>query len=165
MNDRTKVIGHVTALLYGPDGKLKQREEIHNLISDVGDIYIAKKVYGGAVTAIAGMKLGTATTTASKNGAGSFIATGDYVSGSAVALDATFPKVGSSGNVAQFQTTWAAGTATNATINRVSLVDNTTNAGEADATHSPSTAVFSSAINKTSADSLVVIWNWTFLGA
>jgi hypothetical protein len=165
IGSKIMMVGVVTATVFGPDGVIKQQVTTHNLVSDVGDIYSAKKVTGTAVTGMAGMKLGTANTAASKNGAGSFIATGDYVSGSAQAFDATYPKLGSSNNIAQFQVTYAAGTATNATINRVSICDNTTNAGEADATHTFSTAVFGSTINKGASDTLAVTWNVTYLGA
>jgi hypothetical protein len=165
-NSKIRIVGRVVAELYGPDGRLKQREEVHNLVTDNGDAYCASKVYGGSPTAMANMKLGIATTAAAKNGAGSFTAVAsDYISGSAKALDATFPKQGASANIAQYQATWAAGVATNATINSVSITDNVTDAGEAGATHTLARAVFSGAINKGAADSLVVTWNITFLGA
>jgi hypothetical protein len=159
------IVGYVVAELFGSDGKLKQREEQHNLVTTNGDDYNVGRVIGSGVTAMAGMKLGTATTAAAKTGAGSFIATADYVSGSAQAFDATYPKVGSSNNIAQYQVTYAPGTATNTNINRVGITDNVTNAGEADGTHTLATAVFSGAINKASGDTLVVVWNVTFLGS
>jgi hypothetical protein len=111
------------------------------------------------------MKLGTATTEAAKSGAGSYIAAGDYVSGSAKALDDSTPKQGASANIAQFRRLWAAGEGTNADINRVAIVDNTTDAGEADATHTFAISVFDGAINKGASDTLAVTWNVTFLGA
>lgn len=160
-----RVVGHVIVELFGPDGKLKQREEQHNLVTTNGDYYNTGRVIGSGVTAMAAMKLGTATTTASKTGAGSYIGTGDYVTGSAQVFDATYPKVGSSNNIATYQVTYAPGTATNTNINRVAITDNASNAGEADGTHTLSTSVFGGAINKGSADTLVVIWFITFLGS
>jgi hypothetical protein len=44
-------------------------------------------------------------------------------------------------------------------------VDNTTDAGEADATHTFAISVFDGAINKGASDTLAVTWNVTFLGA
>ena len=163
MDNKVTVRGHVRAYLFGPDGVLKGTWEQHNLVTDIGDQCIAKQLYSSAAKP-AGMKLGTATTPAAKNSTGSFIPAADYVAGSALALDSTFPKAGSGANVAQYQVTYGAGVAT-ATLGRVALVDNTTNAGEADATHTIAIAVFTAPIPKGSGDSLVVTWNITVLGA
>lgn len=156
--------GVVIAEVRGPDGKLKQREVTHNLVTDQGDDFAKSAIYTGAYTTW-GMKLGTAETAAAKNGAGSFIATGDYISGSAQALDDSTPKEGASGNICQFRNQWAAGEATNATINRVAIVDNTSDAGEADATHTFAIAKFASTIDKGASDTLTVTWNVTVLGS
>lgn len=162
---RSRVLarGHIVAELFGPDGRLKQRQEIRNLVTDVGDNYLASLAYGTAGWTYR-MKTGSASTAAAKNGAGSYVAVGDYNSGSAHAMDATYPKVGGSNNIAQFKVTWAAGENTN-TIRRVSIVDNATDAGEADATHTAAIAVFDADIPKGASDSLTVTWTWTFLGA
>ena len=156
--------GVVTAELRGPDGKLKKRKVVQNLVTDQGDKFAAAAFYTAAYSAW-GMKLGTANTAASKNGAGSFIAVGDYISGSAKALDDSTPKAGASANIVRFRRLFAAGEGTSATINRVSICDNTTDAGEADATHTFAIAVFSGAINKGASDTLTVTWDVTCLGA
>jgi len=156
--------GTVIAEVHGPDGKLKQRSVTHNLVTDQGDDFAKSAIYTAAYTGW-GMKLGTATTSAAKNGAGSYIATGDYVSGSAKALDDSTPKQGASANICQFRRLWAAGEGTNSNINRVAIVNNTTDAGEADATGTFAISVFSSAINKGASDTLTVTWNVTYLGA
>lgn len=163
MQSKMRVKGHIVAELRGPDGKLKQREEIDNLITDVGDNYLASLAYGTAGWTYR-MKTGSASTAAAKNGAGSYIATGDYNSGSAHAMAATYPKVGASTNIAQFQVVWAAGENTN-TIRRVGIVDNATDAGEADATGTAAMGVFTGDIAKGADDTLTVTWTWTFLGA
>lgn len=162
--DRMCLRGEVIAVLRGPDGKVKGRQVTHNLVTDQGDIFAKSAIYTAAYSTW-GMKLGTASTAASKNGAGSFIAAGDYVSGSAKALDDSTPKQGASANICQFRRLWAAGEGTNATINRVAIVDNTTNAGEADATHTFAIAVFTAQIAKGADDTLQVTWNATYLGA
>ena len=156
--------GRVTAILRGPDGKIRQQQVTHNLVTDVGDDFAAAGMYTGAYTGW-GMKLGIASTAASKNGAGSFIAAGDYVSGSAQALDDSTPKAGATNDITQFRRLWAAGEGTNATINRVAIVDNTTGAGEADATGTYSIAVFAAQIAKGADDTLTVTWDVTYLGA
>lgn len=164
LNNKVGLRGEVIAELRGPDGEIKQRLVTHNLVTDVGDAKFAAAIYTAAYSGW-GMKLGTATTAAAKNGAGSFVAVADYVSGSAKALDDSTPKQGASANIVQFRRLWAAGEATANNINRVGLVDNTTDAGEADATHTIATSVFSAAINKAAADTLTVTWNITLLGA
>jgi len=154
----------VHAELRGPDGELKQEEWVHNLVTDNGDKYCAELLYS-APTAMNDMKLGTANTAAAKSGAGSFIPAGSYITGSAHATDDSSPKVGDTPDEVNFIHTWAAGEATDATINEVAIVDNTTDAGEADATTTLARAVFSSNIEKQAADTLKVTWGITFLGA
>ena len=161
--DKVRARGHVLAELFGPDGALEQRQEIHNLVTDVGDNYLASLAYGTAGWTYR-MKTGSASTAATKNGAGSFPAVADYNAGSAHAMDATYPKVGVSANISQYKVTWAAGENTN-TIRRVGIVDNATNAGEADATHTMAMAVFAADIPKGADDTLAVTWTITFLGA
>lgn len=164
MKSKVTLKGHVIAELCGPDGKLKQRLEQHNIVTTNGDALAAAALYSAAVSGW-GMKLGTATTEAAKSGAGSFIATGDYISGSAKALDNSTPKQGSSAGIVQFRRLWAAGEGTSNTINRVAIVDNTTDAGEADASHTFAISVFADQIAKAAGDTLTVTWNVTFLGA
>jgi len=160
--DKLRLVGRVTAELRDRRGRLLRRLAVHNLITDVGDQYIAAKLYSSP-TAMSGMKLGSASTAAAKNGAGSYVAAGDYVSGSAKAFDATWPKAGASANVAQYKRTFAAGEATG-TIRRASIVDNQTDAGEADASHTAAVAVFDADIPKGASDTLTITWDWTILG-
>lgn len=162
--DKSILRGFVVAELRGPDGKLKQRVEQHNLVTDQGDFFAAAAIYTVGYTGW-GMKLGTASTAASKSGAGSFIAVGDYVSGSNKALDDSTPKAGATNDIAQFRRLYAAGEGTNATINRVAIVDNTDDNGEADATGTYAIAVFAAQIAKGADDTLTVTWNVTYLGA
>jgi hypothetical protein len=157
--------GVVVAELRGPDGKLKQRKVVNNLVTAQGDKFAAAALYSAAYSGW-GMKLGTATTAAHKSTAGAAnIPAADYISGSAKALDDSTPKAGASADIVQFRRLYAAGEATNTNINRVSIVDNTTDAGEADGTHTFAIAVFSGAINKGASDTLTVTWNVTMLGA
>lgn len=163
-SNTTKMTGELIIELHDQYGNLKDRQVIHNLVTDNGDDLAKSAIYTAAYTTW-GMKLGTATTAASKSGAGSYVAVADYVSGSAQALDDSTPKQGAAANIVQFRNQWAAGEATNSNINRVSITENTTDAGEADATGTYSTAVFSGAINKGASDTLTVTWNVTYLGA
>jgi len=156
--------GWVIAELRGPDGELKMRQEMHNLVTEEGDFKTAEAFFTAAYSTW-GMKLGTANTAASKDGAGSYIAAGDYVSGSAQALDDSTPKAGVTADIVQFRRLWAAGEGTDNTINRVSICANTTDAGEADATGTFAIAVFAAQIAKAAGDTLTVTWNVTMLGA
>lgn len=155
--------GEVIAEVRDKDGNLKQREVTHNLVTDQGDDFAKSAIYTAAY-ATWGMKLGTATTSASKSGAGSYIAVGDYISGSAQALDDATPKEGATAKHCQFRNQWAAGEATSATINRVAIVDNTTDAGEGDATGTFAISVFGTTIDKGASDTLTVTWNVEFVG-
>jgi len=156
--------GEVIAEVRDKHGNLKQRSVTHNIVTSQGDKFAAAAMYSAAYSGW-GMKLGTATTAAAKSGAGSYVATADYVSGSAKALDDNTPKAGATNDIVQFRRLWAAGEGTSSNINRVAIVDNTTDAGEADATHTFAISVFSGAINKGADDTLTVTWNVTFLGA
>lgn len=163
MKSQCNLKGWVVAELRGPDGALKQRSETHNLVTDVGDALAASSIYSAARSGW-GMKLGTDSTAAAKNSTGSYITTATYVSGSAKALDDSTPKQGASANIVQFRRLWAAGEGTADGIRRVSIVDNTTDAGEDDATHTFAISVFSADINKAAGDTLTVTWNVTFTG-
>ena len=154
--------GHIKAVLRGPDGRVKQVEEVHNLITDIGDQMLAALAFGTAVWTYR-MKTGSASTAASKNGAGSFIAVGDYNSGSAHAMDTTYPKVGATPDIAQFKVTWAAGENTN-TIRRVSISDNADDQQDT-AAEVAAMGVLDNDIVKGAADTLALTWTWTFLGA
>lgn len=162
-----KCKGQIIVELFDKDGNLKQRSVADNLVTDKGDAFFAALARGGALGTF-GMKLGTATTAPSKltNNTGGYIGAGDYISGSAAAMAASFPKQGSAVNVSQYQASWTAGVATNGTINRVALVNNTIDAGETDGANTWAIALLPDRpINKGSSDTLQVTWNITFLGA
>ena len=46
-----EISGHVTVELFGPDGKLKQRTEGHNVITTVGKEFLASYLSSGAAAA------------------------------------------------------------------------------------------------------------------
>ena len=160
--DKVGLRGQVILELRGSDGNLKKRVVTHNLVTDQGDDFAKSAIYTAAY-ATWGMKLGTAATAVTKSGAGSFQAVADYVAGSALALDDATPKQGAAAGIVQFRRLYAAGQGT-ATIERVSIVNNTTNAGEADATGTFAIAL-TGTIVKAAADTLTVTWNVTYLGA
>lgn len=172
--DRVGIHGTVIATLCGPDGRVKQRLVVKNLLTNEGDQYygdagaaLHANATVTAPTAVKGMILSTQTTAAAKSGAGSYISTG-YITGSNNGIDAGFPtstKPASARRIT-WETTWAAGDATNAAIGSVALVNPTTfsdaAAAEADTI---AYAVFTSTINKAAGDSLIVTWYHDILGA
>lgn len=162
-DDKLIMRGIVTAVLRGPDGKVKQWQVTHNIVTTQGDKFAAAAMYTGAYTGW-GMKLGNSENAAAKSGAGSYIADGEYIDTSAQALDDGTPKANGDG-VCQFRRLWAAGEGTDNTINAVAITDNTTNAYEADATHTFAYVKFAATIAKGANDTLTVTWDVTYLGA
>jgi hypothetical protein len=165
------LVGYGIAELFDGDSKTKQLVPFRNLITDAGDLYIAGKIIAAispanasAPTAANGMKLGTASTAATKTDVG--LAT--YLTASNVAFDASYPQTANLGSTlgvnAVYRCTWAAGVATSSTINEVAIVNDQASNADSTAANTYSRAVLTT-VNKTSSDSLAVTWNWKALGA
>jgi hypothetical protein len=175
--DGIGLVGYGIAELFDGDGRLKQLVPFHNLITDAGDLYYASKGIVGiapasasAPTAVTGMKLGIATTAVGKTtaGAAGLAASSDYITGSNAAFDTSYPQTANLGaglgvNMV-YKTTWAAGTATNSTINSVVIVNDSSTNATSTAANTISRAVLTT-VNKTSSDSLAVTWNQKALGS
>lgn len=117
----------------------------------------------GQVTA---MKLGTGSTATAKNGAGAALVT--YLTGSAFALDATFPSTSGTtgGRVVTYKRTFAAGQATSASsITEVALVLDFLADATSTAANTISRALLASPAAKAAGDTLTVTWTHTLLGA
>jgi len=165
--EKTRINDNVHVVLRNKDGKIKYEEWGSNLVTDVGDSIIAGRLYDDAVDIITGMKLGTGTTAAAKNGTYSGMET--YISGSQEALDAAATdatKGAGAGWRTTYVCTWVAGDVTNSAItevcltNQTALADNTSAAADTMARY-----LFVSAINKTAGDELEVTWQIDTLGA
>jgi hypothetical protein len=96
------LVGFGVAELRSANGTLLRAEPFCNLITDAGDLYQAQKVITAiapanatAPTAVTGMKLGTGSTAAAKNGAGAALVT--YLTGSNLTFDATYPQTSNLG--------------------------------------------------------------------
>lgn len=165
---RVGIVGHGFWELFGPDGELKDCGEFTNLITQVGDQYYGERAAGiGSPPAqVTGMQLGTGTTAVAKTGAGAAVVT--YITGSAVAIDGSFPTSALSGSSRriQWKTTWGAGVATATGIAEVVLINQSvgTDSGAA-AAATISRALISPAKDKGAADTLAVTWNHDLLGA
>jgi len=140
-----------------------------NLVTDVGDGHIAKRIIEGDTELIVtGMKLGNdGATPEAKNGAGAAMVT--YITGSQEALDAApteATKGAGAGWRATFICTWIAGDVTDADIeevcltNQTALADNTSAEADTIARYQ-----FAAAIDKQAGDSLEVTWQIDILGA
>lgn len=171
MEEHVSLEGIVIVEVIGPDGEVKDREEVHNLVTTVGDQYYAERGANKASptqAAVTGMKLGTGgATAAAKSGAGAAIVT--YIAGSNKTFDATYPQANAvagtdTGWTTDYQVTWPAGTATNASISEATV----TNAAATDAAGTAAEVIARTtftAKNKTSADQLVITWKHKMLGA
>lgn len=144
-NDSIKMKGKLSIVLTGPDGEIKDQQEIDNLVVTVGKNFIASRMKDATATAMSHMEVGTGTTAA---------AVGDTalqtaVASSRVALTSTTVTTNSVAYVATFP----AGTGTGAL----------TEAGIFNASSSGTMlcrTVFS-VINKGAADTLGITWTVT----
>lgn len=165
--------GQVEIFLIGPKDEIKHHEIVENLITTAGDEYYAKKAIANIdpanpspPTEMTGMKLGTGTTAAAKSGAGAALVT--YEGGSNNLFDASFPTTedlaGDTGWNAVYQVTWGAGDVTEAALTEAVIVNDAATDATSVAANTCSRVVFS-AIDKTAADSLIIVWKHKFLGA
>lgn len=142
-DDTFKLKGHVVAEVFGPDGKLKQREETDNLILTAGKNMIADRLLASPTLGVpTHMGVGTSGTAPA---AGDTTITGE----TRVALTSKTRST----NVVTFVGDWAAGQAT-ATLQEVGLWD-AASAGTLDGR-----ATFTSIV-KGASDTLKVTWTWT----
>lgn len=171
--DPTGLTGEINIKLVDENGNVKMDKTVKNLITTAGDQYYAKQGANGvggntAPTLVNGMKLGTATTAVHKSTAGGAnIANGGYISGSNATLTSVATAVvsGDTGWKITYVASWAAGTATNSSIQEVALVTD-------QATDNTSTGVsvcmaraLTGTVNKGASDTLTITWVHVFLGA
>lgn len=152
--------GSIVAVLRGPDGKVKDQQNIKNLITQVGDQVYAERGSGaGTPNAPTGMRLGTGSTAAAKTGAGAAIVT--YIAGSAKEFDSV-PGSSLNGSARRitYVTTWGPGEATDSAIAEVVITNETGPTDVAgDASNTISRALFASPIDKQASDTLEVTWH------
>ncbi len=102
-NDQLKVTGDVVVEITGPDGRVKDRREIKNLVVATGKTFIAARMVG-TPTAMSHMAIGAGTTAA---------AAGDTALGSELGRVA-LASATSTGAVVTYTATFPAGTGTGA---------------------------------------------------
>jgi len=162
--DSLELVGEVTWELCGADGLVKRSGKVRNRVITNGDNYIAGLMRGGSCWTYR-MKLDSSSTAPNKNDATSYTTVANYIPGTVKAMEATWPRAGASDNITQFKGIWNfVGVCSN--INSASLVDNATDAGEADATHTLARAVLSGIpINAIAGDQLTITWDIQCQGA
>lgn len=154
--------------LHNEDGLLVARGEFENLITQVGDQYYGERAagIGGAPGQVTGMRLGTGSTAASKTGAGAAIVT--YLSGTATAIDGTYPQSALSGGSRRitWKTTFGAGVGTASGISEVVLtIESPLTDVAGSAANTIARVVLSPTINKGATDVLSITWNHDLLGS
>ena len=142
-NDETRALGKLTIEVKDKDGKLKQREEVKNLVVDTGLAYIASRMKDATATAMSHMAIGTGSSAA---------AAGNTALGTEAARVALTSTTDTSNAVA-YVASFAAGTGTGAI----------TEAGILNAASSGTLlcrTVFS-VVNKGASDSMTITWTVT----
>lgn len=171
-SERLAIVGTMAYVLLDEHGEIKQAGSQRNLINDKGDEFYAKKGASVAVNAVVGMKVGTHATpsAATKNGANSTLQT--YTTGITAnkAIDGGFPTAATKGAGAgwriTWQTTYAAGEATHATLSEIIITNqasfNDVAPAQADTI---CRALLVPIVNKGANDTLIITWQHDFLGA
>lgn len=163
--DSAFVRGWLSVEVHGPDGELKSRHIVDNMITRVGEQRYAEAGAlgdsGATVAAPTGMQLGTGTTAPAKTGSGSSITAGNVVANSLVPFAGTpTSSIPSSVRRITYVANWAAGVATANGISEVALVNQATGTQTAaPATATLARAILSPSVNKSSADSLSITWH------
>lgn len=143
LQDSIKMTGNLKLVLTGPDGQVKQEEEIKNLVVTVGKNFIASRMKDATATAMSHMAIGTGTVAA---------AVGDTTLGTEQGRVALTSTTVTTNNVA-YVATFPAGTGTGA-ITEAGIL-NAASAGTL-----LCRTVFS-VINKGAADTLGITWTVT----
>lgn len=168
-SDESGIVGTLILERFDENGKLLERFEGRNLVTQVGD-----QMYGERGAAIAsppaaptGMKLGTGGTAVAKTGAGAALVT--YLSGSNKAFDATYPQSSLNGTSRRitYKRTYAAGEATTASAITEAVIVNDTIATDATsaAAATISRILVTGISAKGASDTLTATWNHDLLGA
>lgn len=147
--DNVHLKGHMVAELFGPDGKLKERREVHNTVTTLCHKMSADQLLAAPAVAKPGwMELGTGS---GQTAASTILAT--YIAGSRTALDS---KTRGANAIVTMVCTFPAGTGTGA-ITEAGIF-NVVTQNTTDLLCYADFAV----INKAAADSLTVTWTLTF---
>jgi len=143
-----KIKGHIKFELFGPNGVLKDVQEVDNLVTNLGFAMVANRLSSSVTVAIPGwMEVGTST---GSTAASSTLAT--YIAGSRTALDSSVASGAVLTMICTFPAGTGTGTITEAGVFNV-LTEDTTDL-----------ICYDDSINvgKGAGDSLVATWTLTF---
>lgn len=174
LDDEVPAAGYGVVEVFGPDGELKQSTSFENRITDAGDLYNASMIIAlvgtpnaAQPTKVTGMKVGTGTTAAAKNGAGAALVTYTTAIIANRIFDTTHPQVvnlgAGAGVNAVYKCSWAAGQATSTGLTEVVLVNDAATDATSTAANTVSRAVFAST-PKGALDTMTITWNHLQLG-
>lgn len=150
IDEHTPVIGRMDLVLRGPDGRIKARRTVKNLIVTVGKNAMADQLVASpTISKPSHMAVGTGSTAP---------AAGDTALGAEVDRNA-LSSLTRSTNVVTAVGNWAAGDATNAALAEAGVFSQ---ASGVDGTHPMYSRATFTAINKGASDTLQITWTYTF---
>ena len=159
--------GELTVARVSLDGVREVLFRGRNLLTQVGDQWLAERAAGlGTLGTVTGMRLGTGTTAPAKTGAGAAI--GTYVTGSAKAIDATYPTSALNGTARRitYRTTWNAGEATATGIAEAALtIESPLTDAAGSAADTIARVLISPTVNKGASDTFEFTWTIDVEGA
>jgi hypothetical protein len=142
-SDNFKLRGDVALVLTGPDGAVKQREDINNLVVTVGKTFVASRMVGTSSAIMSHMAVGSSGTAA---------AAGDTALGTELGR-VTITSGTNAANVVTYTATFGAGVGTGALVEAGLF-----NAGGGGTLLA---RVTYSVVNKAAGDSLTITWTVT----
>jgi hypothetical protein len=147
LENKVKATGELEVLLYGADGKIKERRVVKNLVVDAGEVIIAQAMANESPTLPSHMAIGTSNTAVD--------GTQTALQGTELDRNALTSTTRSTSSVT-YQASWAAGDGTG-TIEEAGLFD-AASAGNMFARALTGTIV------KGASDALTINWTVTFSG-
>ena len=168
IQEHSAIVGTLVAEMYGPDGELKGRCKVKNLITTAGDEVITRRAAGIATMPAAptGMRIGTDGTAAAKAGTGAALIA--RVTGGNKGFDSGYPQWSQNGSAARvtWRTSYNAGEGTSGTsIAEAVLVNDTISSDVATgAANTVARAALTGLGIKGASDILILTWTWDHTG-
>ena len=166
VQDKVGITGRVIVTKFGPDGRVVSRSINHNIVTDEGDALIADQMSDVPARAKVNNALGHIEVGTGYAGGGKAQTVLVTPTGSPDAMDATYPKIkgafgAANDNVTQYQSTFAAGTLNATGINEAALINNPVEAAADVLAYAQVTPT----VNAGLSDTLLILWEITYLGA
>jgi hypothetical protein len=143
-HDGLKLVGAVSVVLTGPDGQVKDRRDVHNLVVTAGKNFVASRMVGTAQNAMSYMAVGTNGTAA---------AVGDTTLGTELSGRVALTSGTATNNVVTYTATFGAGVSTGS-LQEAGLFNAATNG-------TMLARVTFGVVNKGAGDALTITWTVT----